>query len=51
LLIAVHRRLSAARAFPRGADVGRNRIFSELQEEMRNQYAIGYTPTDPEKQG
>ncbi len=36
-------------------DVGRNhpldRVFSELQEEMRTQYAIGYTPTDPKKDG
>lgn len=25
--------------------------FTELQEEMRSQYAIGYTPTNPEKDG
>jgi len=25
--------------------------FDELQEEMRSQYAIGYTPTNPEKDG
>ena len=26
-------------------------VFTELQEEMRTQYAIGYTPTDPKKDG
>ncbi|MCS6951755.1 MAG: VWA domain-containing protein [Bryobacterales bacterium] len=26
-------------------------IFDELQEEMRSQYAIGYTPTNPAKDG
>jgi VWFA-related protein len=33
---------------------GRNsldKIFDELQQEMRTQYAIGYTPTDPKKDG
>lgn len=28
-----------------------NSVFDELQEEMRSQYAIGYTPTNPEKDG
>lgn len=28
-----------------------NNVFDELQEEMRSQYAIGYTPTNPEKDG
>ncbi len=27
------------------------RIFAEIQEEMRSQYSIGYTPTNPEKDG
>ena len=26
-------------------------VFKELQEEMRSQYAIGYTPINPEKDG
>ncbi len=26
-------------------------IFKEIQEEMRSQYAIGYTPSNPEKDG
>ena len=26
-------------------------VFKELQEEMRSQYAIGYTPSNPEKDG
>jgi VWFA-related protein len=25
--------------------------FTQLQEEMRSQYAIGYTPTNPAKDG
>ena len=36
-------------------DVGRrnplDKVFDELQEEMRTQYAIGYTPTDAKKDG
>jgi len=36
-------------------DVGRrnplDKVFDELQEEMRTQYAIGYTPTDPKRDG
>jgi VWFA-related protein len=28
-----------------------DKVFDELQEEMRTQYAIGYTPTDPKKDG
>jgi VWFA-related protein len=28
-----------------------NNVFDELQQEMRSQYAIGYTPTNPEKDG
>jgi VWFA-related protein len=28
-----------------------NKVFDELQEEMRTQYSIGYTPTDPKKDG
>ncbi|MDX2149513.1 MAG: VWA domain-containing protein [Bryobacteraceae bacterium] len=35
--------------------VGRNNtlesIFNEIQQEMRSQYAIGYTPTNPAKDG
>ena len=26
-------------------------IFKEIQEEMRSQYAIGYSPTNPKKTG
>jgi len=26
-------------------------VFNQLQEEMRTQYAIGYTPTDPKRDG
>ena len=26
-------------------------IFAQIQEEMRNQYSIGYTPTNTEKDG
>ena len=26
-------------------------IFAEIQEEIRNQYSIGYSPTNPEKDG
>ena len=26
-------------------------IFKEIQEEMRSQYAIAYTPTNPQKDG
>ena len=26
-----------------------NNVFDELQEEMRSQYAIGYTPTNPRR--
>jgi VWFA-related protein len=28
-----------------------NNVFDELQQEMRSQYAIGYTPTNPTKDG
>jgi len=28
-----------------------DQIFKELQDEMRSQYAIGYTPTNPKKDG
>lgn len=28
-----------------------DKVFEELQEEMRTQYSIGYTPTDPKKDG
>ena len=28
-----------------------NNVFEELQQEMRSQYAIGYTPTSPQKDG
>jgi VWFA-related protein len=28
-----------------------DKVFEELQDEMRSQYAIGYTPTDPKKDG
>jgi VWFA-related protein len=28
-----------------------NNVFDELQQEMRSQYAIGYTPTNPNKDG
>lgn len=28
-----------------------DKIFDELQQEMRTQYAIGYSPTDPRKDG
>ncbi len=28
-----------------------DKVFDELQAEMRTQYAIGYTPTDPRKDG
>ncbi len=28
-----------------------NNVFEELQQEMRSQYAIGYTPTNPQKDG
>jgi VWFA-related protein len=26
-------------------------IFRQIQDEMRSQYAIGYTPTNPKKDG
>ena len=42
---------TGGRVFNIGRKVNLPEAFKELQDEMRSQYAIGYTPTNPEKDG
>ena len=42
---------TGGRVFNIGRKVNLPEAFKELQDEMRSQYAIGYTPTSPEKDG
>jgi VWFA-related protein len=42
---------TGGRLFRAGRKTPLDDIFRQLQEELRNQYAIGYTPTNPEKDG
>ncbi len=42
---------TGGRVFNIGRKVSLQEAFKELQDEMRSQYAIAYTPTNPEKDG
>lgn len=44
-------RETGGRSFRVGGKTTLQQIFREIQEEMRSQYAVGYTPTNPAKDG
>jgi VWFA-related protein len=44
-------RETGGRSFRIGGKTTLNEVFRQIQEEMRSQYALGYTPTNPVKDG